>query len=367
MERLNQHMAIELASVASVTVIGPTGCRDFLPQEIRVREVPVTPLWRFLLSVTRVAWQEAANGPDLILAGSGLTAPMAVAAARRARARSAAYLHGLDIVARHGLYRMFWRPALRRLDLALTNSANTAALALAAGAAKGNVQLVHPGTDVPDDSGDGEVFRKELGLEMRPLLLSVGRLTERKGLMPFIEKALVRIVAAHPDATMVVIGDEAPAALHRGAVHPPSRLLKRAAELGIERNVRLLGPCDEATLAAAYRAADVHVFPVIDLPGDVEGFGMVAIEAAARGLPTVAFSVGGVPDAVCEGVSGHLVTPGDYAAFATRVCDVLDRGPDSALRAAARTFAQGFRWSEFGRKLRAALLTPASTRPGRLD
>jgi phosphatidylinositol alpha-1,6-mannosyltransferase len=84
---------------------------------------------------------------------------------------------------------------------------------------------------------------------------------------------------------------------------------------------------------------------------------MVAIEAAAHGLPTVAFAVGGVPDAVSPGRSGHLVHPGDYAGFAQRTCELLAAGRDTTLRASAREFAATFTWDIFAMRLRESLQT----------
>jgi len=102
----------------------------------------------------------------------------------------------------------------------------------------------------------------------------------------------------------------------------------------------------------AYFGADLHVFPVRDLPGDTEGFGMVAIEAAAHGLSTVAYATGGVIDAVWEGQSGRLIPPGDAAGFAQAVLATLAAplAPEGS-----RTFAQGFAWDEFGRRITESL------------
>ena len=81
---------------------------------------------------------------------------------------------------------------------------------------------------------------------------------------------------------------------------------------------------------------------------------MVAIEAAAHGLPTVAFATGGIVDALDEGQSGWLVPPGDYASLSDAVLQVL-AADDGASRAGAQHFASGFAWPVFGEKLRAAL------------
>ena len=103
----------------------------------------------------------------------------------------------------------------------------------------------------------------------------------------------------------------------------------------------------------AYMAADVMIFPVQEIPGDIEGFGMVAIEAAAHNLPTVAFAVGGVPDAVNDGISGSLITPGDNESFALETIKFLD--PHSRLRTTSRQFAESFCWQAFGQRLRSIL------------
>ncbi|GGJ99539.1 hypothetical protein GCM10011394_05830 [Luteimonas terricola] len=352
MERLNQRVATALAKRAELLVVGPMGCGDSLPTGVQVHEIPVAPLWRFLVRSMLLAHRLTANPFDLVVAGSGLMAPAAVYAAWRARAKSAAYIHGLDIVATHLVYRMMWLPMLRRLDGALANSANTADLAARAGVAGGNVAVVHPGTSLPQGVAiDSKGFRTRFGLGDGPLLLSVGRLTERKGLAALVEQALPAIVARYPGARLVLVGDDAPDALRRSSEDPVDALARAAAGQGLSHHVTRLGPCGEATLAEAYAAADVHVFPVRQVPGDVEGFGMVAIEAAAHGVPTVAFAVGGVPDAVRDGVSGNLLAPNDYAGFARRVCDILHDGPDAPLRASARVFARGFAWEQFETRL----------------
>ncbi len=358
MERLNLNMAKSMAGWGSVSVIGPKGCRQYLPASIDVIEIPVRPLPVFLLRALCSAWQLSRKGHyDIIVAGSGLTAPIAVLTAWRAKAKSMAYVHGLDLVTRHPVYRAFWLPAMRRLDHAITNSASTADIAARAGVARRRVTIIHPGVEMPAVSPDGGLqFRSAHGFGQRPMLLSVGRLTERKGLLEFVRLALPRIHARYPDLVLVVIGNEAPDALSGKMEGGAAKVLAAAVNDGVEACVHFLGTCDDEKLGQAYLAADVHVFPIRDVPGDIEGFGMVAVEAAAHGLPTVAFAVGGVPDAVNEGSNGCLVKPAAYDAFAEAVCRQLDSRHNVELREQARMFAEKFQWKHFSEQLKTVML-----------
>lgn len=422
MERLNWHMADELAKVAEVRIIGPEGSAALAPPGIEVREAPLKPLWKFLLHARALACQEARTWrANVVLAGSGLTAPIARAAARTCNARTAVYVHGLDVTVKHPVYRALWLPAIRGADRVVANSRATAELCRGIGVDPARIGIVHPGVDLPADveslcqlpdvgraspaasqssrapsaaspsTPPADVGRASPAVSStppqpdtaipthtgghcppcdlhnlgnRPILLSVGRLSARKGLREFVQHALPKIAARHPDVLLLVVGDAPNQALHAEAQTPAS-IQAAAAAAGVGGNLQFLGTItDYRELGAVYRACDVHVFPVREIPDDPEGFGMVAVESAAHGLPTVAFATGGVVDAVAEGRSGYLVSPGDYLAFATAVLKTLDE--HDSLRRGCVTFARQFAWPEFGSRLVAQLplqppVQPAAT------
>ncbi len=195
-------------------------------------------------------------------------------------------------------------------------------------------------------------------------MLSIGRLTTRKGLREFVQHALPHIVQGAPDTLLLVIGDAPTDSLH-ASVQTRDSIQSVADTAGIGHHLRFLGVVtDPHELACAYECATLHIFPVRHLPGDPEGFGMVAIEAAAHGVPTIAFSTGGIVDAVSPGQSGSLVTPEDYPALSKAVLHVLQSSEAPYPNCA--TFARNFAWPEFGTKLLRALYaerisTPSAT------
>jgi len=354
MERLNWHMADELSKQADVHIIGPSGAAALKPETAALSEVPLKPLPLFLLlTFFKGLWITLHWKPDVILAGSGLTAPIAWLLSKLLGARSAAYLHGFDITVNHGLYRKLWRPIFKKIDHIVVNSTPTQALAIAAGINPSSINIVYPGVSLPDAPQPEKsiaAYKEQYGLTGKKILLSVGRLTTRKGLREFVEQALPAIVQAEPDAMLLVIG-EAPKNSLGAGIQTVESIQDQAEQSGVAEHIKFLGVItDKDLLATAYEAADVHVFPVRHIPDDPEGFGMVAIEAAAHGLPTVAFASGGVIDAVGEGQSGHLITPGNYPALTQAVLQVLAVDPAS-WRTNITTFAQGFAWPVFGQRI----------------
>lgn len=352
MERLVSHMASTLESRYTLGVVGPTGCTAHLPPGVEVREVRHRRLARFLVGSLAASWAFASRGGfTAVLAGSGLTAPAAWLSARRAGCPFVAYLHGLDVIAPSRLYQWCWLPFIRRADLVLVNSENTANLAIGRGVPAGAIEVVHPGTELPSpDPYAGGAFRARQGLGDRPVMLVVGRLTPRKGLSGFVSHALPGILARHPEALLVVLGDDPGDAVRAQGGSERDRIMHAASAAGVHESIRFLSRCDDAMLHAAYFAADVHVFPVIDTPGDVEGFGMVAIEAAAHGLPTVGFATGGVPDAVVDATTGSLVAPGDYRAFGSQVLRWLALRDRPAVRERCAAAATAYGWDRFDRR-----------------
>lgn len=356
MENLNFNLAQGLGEYCELAIVGPKASTKMFDSPIEIAGSTLKPLWRFLIESMVLGVKLAMRcKPDVVVGGSGLMAPAVLLAARMCGAKSVLYVHGLDLAVQHFIYQRCWGAAIRRVDLVVSNSQPTSLLAQRLGVDKAKTHVVCPGVDtetVPVDPESVVSFRKKFGFEQRPLLLSVGRLTARKGLREFVESVLPKVVSRTPDVLLVVIGDAPDDALH-ALPQRKEDILACAQSVGIAGNVLFLGRVADADLRCAYQASSVHVFPVREIPGDPEGFGMVAIEAAVHGVPTVAFRSGGVTDSVGEGRSGFLVEPEDYAQFAERVCEVL--ATPGALRESSIDFARQFGWPIFNAQIRLCL------------
>ena len=354
MERLNFHIFDELQKENEVFLVGPKGADAFCANPAYVWTSPPLPVWRFLIaSFLKTLYLSLTKRPQLIIAGSGIAALPAVLAGRLSGIPVLTYLHGLDIVVQNVFYQNIFMPMIKRSQGWLVNSRNTWRLAVNAGIPSEKIEILNPGTDLPNLSEiDARSFRDEIGAGARPILLSVGRQTRRKGLLEFVERTLLPITHSLPDVLLLVIGG-----VPIQSVSGPSGLIanslrSRVTELGLVGNVMFLGEVDDKFLSEAFLSSQIHVFPGLDLPGDVEGFGMVAIEAAAHGLPTIAFAVGGVPDSVEPGVSGWLIEPEDYSAMTDFIVQhLLSPNASTITSGSCRQFAEKFAWTTLGGKL----------------
>jgi len=196
-----------------------------------------------------------------------------------------------------------------------------------------------PGVDVdayrPDV--DGSAVRAEYGLADRPVVVCVSRLVPRKG-QDVLIRAMPEIRRRVPDAALLVVSG--------GPYRDQLRNLAR--ETGVERDVVFTGVVPWEALPAHYAAGDVYAMPCRTRRGglDVEGLGIVYLEASATGLPVVAGDSGGAPDAVREGETGFVVSGRDVPAVADRVATLLaDPGLAAKMGAAGRAWVETeWRW-----------------------
>ncbi|MFI5008816.1 MAG: glycosyltransferase family 4 protein [Solirubrobacterales bacterium] len=272
--------------------------------------------------------------PDLVLSGHIVTAPAAAAIERLLGVPFLQYLYAMEMAARPTLTRF----AVTRARAVVVLSGYARALALQAGAPPARVHTIPPGIDVPvavsREPAPHEPPRERAA---RPTILTVARLRERYKGHDVLIRALPLICARVPDVEWVAIGEGPLRAV----------LEEQARSLGVERHIRLLGSVSDRERDEWLSRAHVLAMPS-RLPGDGlagEGFGIVFLEAAARGLPVVAGAVGGALDAVCNGTTGLLVDPTDPHAVAAAIVEIL-RDPARADLLSRRSveWAERFAW-----------------------
>ncbi len=214
------------------------------------------------------------------------------------------------------------------------------------------MERLAPGVDasVFTPAADGAAVRGALGLADRPVVVCVSRLVPRKG-QDVLIRSLRLVRAAAPGTALLLVG---------GGPDMP-RLQRLAVSCGVADDVIFTGAVTWSDLPSYYAAGDVFAMPCRTRRGglDVEGLGMVFLEASATGLPVVAGDSGGAPDAVLDCETGYVVDGRCVEAVAQRLIALLgDPTLARALGARGREWVErDWRWDAVSARLGALLAT----------
>lgn len=216
---------------------------------------------------------------------------------------------------------------LRKADLLMPVSRYTGEILRRVGVSPAAIHVAPNGVDTGVfRASDGTRFRSEHGLGDGPLVLTVCRLVPRKGIDTTLE-AVAQLRGRVP-GLQYAVGGSGP---------DRARLEARVRQLGLDEVVRFLGRVPDAKMPQCMSAADVFCMPARSEPPDVEGFGLVFLEAGACGTAAVGARSGGVPDAIVHRETGLLVEPRDPAGLADALHELLTQPQLRArLGAAAR-------------------------------
>ena len=218
------------------------------------------------------------------------------------------------------------------------------------GAEPKKITVVHPCPNLrPEQTSEWKVEEifQDYQLKDKKILLTVGRLVERKG-HDMVIKTLPQIIKTLPNVIYLVVGS--------GPYKKNLEKLVNQSRLG--DYVKFINAVDQSDLAAFYQICDVFIMPARELPnGDVEGFGIVYLEANLFGKPVIGGRSGGVPEAIIDGKTGILVNPTDAFDIAQATIKLLT---DSAYAErlgiqGLQRVAENFDWAAQTEKIKAIL------------
>jgi phosphatidylinositol alpha-1,6-mannosyltransferase len=266
----------------------------------------------------------------------GLLSPVGVILKLILGAHISVSIHGLDITYYNVFYQLLVPRCTARLDKIICVSHATRRECQRRGVPDQKIVVIPNGIRPEELYLDQpkEVLQRQLepiiGRTSRgkKILVTVGRLVKRKGVTWFLDSVIPRL-----DSNYIYIiaggGPELAAIRMRIRTHE------------WEQRVFALGRVTGDVRKILYNAADIFVMPNITVPDDMEGFGIVIVEAGSCGLPVVASNTQGIRDAVVEGKTGYLVEEGDAEQFRDIICRMnLDRD-------AVRTYVNSeFDWSK---------------------
>ncbi len=257
----------------------------------------------------------------------------------------AAIAHGRDVTLPVYPYQWHLRWTLPKLEAVVAVSEATREQCVRRGARKDRVTVIPNGV-APERfqvASTRESARRQLSAMLSEyggaiprgsvLLASVGRHVPRKGFAWFIREVMTQL----PGRFVYLLAGHGP---------ETTAIKKEVATLRLESRVRVLDIVQEETLKALYRGSDLFVMPNIPVRGDMEGFGVVMLEAGMSGLPVVAAHLEGISSVIREGENGVLVPSGNARAFVDAISTCAkDRGAlERFSKRAERYTREHFAW-----------------------
>lgn len=257
---------------------------------------------------------------DLVYVGDGVLSSVAWFYQTILRKKVILTIHGLDVIYKQSFYQKMIRIFLPRVKIIVSNSQATKQAALERGVPDNQISVIPVGVNWKnlevDIQNTKKILSNEIGISLKNkiILFTIGRLVERKGVGWFVQNVMPKL----DDNFIYVIAGSGP---NEGMINNSIR------QKNLSDRVFLLGRVDHSKKEALFSVSDIFISPNIKKDGDMEGFGIVNLEAGTFGLPVVAASVDGVQDAVIDGKTGYLVPEKDIESFchAIRNCLCFDR------------------------------------------
>lgn len=285
------------------------------------------------------------SGADVILFSSMVTASLAYFIKNKVDIPMITINHGQDVTLPVSAYQWFVPKVFDSLDGVISVSTATLqacrerGLPADKGVALGNGFNMKRLQHFPDKEISRKEIQEHFGIDLhdRFMMLSVGRQVKRKGHEWFIRHVLPNL---RDDLIFVTIGEG-----------PETENIKKAREESTESDrIYLLGKQPEDLLKKSYAAADLFVMPNIPVKGDMEGFGIVLLEANMAKTPAVAADLEGIKDVIINGKNGYRVPPLDEQAFVEKIHQLTCNGLAEFSEQTRIFVEQKFSWEHVAHK-----------------
>ncbi len=229
----------------------------------------------------------------------------------------AVFIHGMDLgmAQKSAKKSKLAKKILKNSKFIITNSEYTKGLVIGQGIEANKIHVIYPcvntrnRTNVNTNSHEAFYTKSEIS---KPCLLTIGRLVKRKG-HDMVIKALPKVIIKIPNVHYIIGGDG----------EARSYLENIVRQYNLQKYVSFTGKIDGEEKYKLYENCDVFIMPSRNIDGDVEGFGIVYIEAALYGKPVIAGRSGGISEAVLDGETGILVNPEDINEIADAIIKLL--------------------------------------------
>lgn len=279
--------------------------------------------------------------PDVVLFSSMVTASLAYFLRKQLEVPLVTINHGQDVTLPFKPYQWFVPKVFKSLDGVISVSRATREACIERGMTPSKGVVLPNGFDersfkeYPDRKAARERLQKLFGmdLENKFMLLTVGRQVKRKGHEWFINNVLPHI---KNDVVYVAVGD--------GPEHETIKEAANRVEPG--QKIHIVGRQPDDVLMDAYSAADMFIMPNIPVPGDMEGFGIVLLEANLANTPAVASDLEGIRDVIEQGQNGYRVPHSSADQFAKKVDDVLVNELEDLMKRSRDYVVGRFSWSQ---------------------
>lgn len=316
----------------------------------------------FLLSIAREIKRLAKRDSiDLILFSSMVTASVVVMLKKTMYAshvKTAAIVHGQDVTTPFGAYQKFVPKVFDALDAVLPVSRATGEQCTQRGLPDSKLHVLPNGVKLSrfkplsPKTQMRQALVDALGQTEDPLpddtllLCSVGRQVKRKGFSWFIENVMPQL----PENVHYWLAGDGPEG---------EDIIEKAQANKVDHRIKLLGRISDEHLELLYRGADLFMMPNRPVPGTMEGFGVVMLEAGLGGLPVVAARLEGIQDVITEGQNGHYVESGDADGFIAAIMQYHQKPEliEAASQRACQHTANTFGWKAVAAKYVEVLAT----------